>query len=157
MKIRARDIMVRDFDSIDEDAPAEQAITRIVAGKVRETGYKTVSLMVTNDLQQLVGVVTLFDILYHLRPSFLNMGIEGGGFAWEGQMEPAIRELKGKKVKNIMSHGVVTANPDEHIMAIIDRMVKNRYRRLPVVENGLLVGIVYIADVFYHLFSRNVT
>jgi CBS domain-containing protein len=39
-------------------------------------------------------------------------------------------------------------------MAIIDRMVKNKYRRLPVVDNGRLVGIVYIADIFHYLFSR---
>ncbi|MFZ5562639.1 MAG: CBS domain-containing protein, partial [Thermodesulfobacteriota bacterium] len=70
MADRARDIMVRDFDSINENAPVEQAIAKILGGKLRTTGYKTVSLMVTNDMQQLVGVVTLFDVLYHLRPSF---------------------------------------------------------------------------------------
>lgn len=154
MADRARDIMVRDFDSINENAPVEQAIAKILGGKLRTTGYKTVSLMVTNDMQQLVGVVTLFDVLYHLRPSFLNCGIDGAYVSWEGLLEPAIQELKGKQVKNIMSRGAVTADPDEHVMAIIDRMVKNKYRRLPVVENGKLVGIVYVTDVFYHLFKR---
>lgn len=156
MKDRAKDIMVRDFDSINENAPAEQAITKILNGKLRQTGYKTVSLMVINDMQQLVGVVTLFDILYHLRPTFLNLGIDGSFVSWEGMLEPAIRELKGKQVGNIMSRGVVTADPGEHVMAVVDRMVKNRYRRLPVVENGKLVGIVYIADVFHYLFNRDV-
>jgi CBS domain-containing protein len=146
--------MVRDFDSINENAPVEQAITKILEGKLRKTGYKTVSLMVTNDMQQLVGVVTLFDVLYHLRPTFLNCGIDGSYVSWEGMLEPAIRELKGKQVKNIMSRGAVTASPDDHVMAIIDRMVKNKYRRLPVVENGRLVGIVYVTDVFYHLFQK---
>jgi CBS-domain-containing membrane protein len=157
MKDRTRDIMVRDFDSINENAPADQAITKILQGKLRTTGYKTVSLMVVNDLQQLVGVVTLFDILYHLRPTFLNFGIDGSFVSWEGMLEPAIRELKGKQVKNIMSRGVVTADPDDHVMVIIDRMVKNRYRRLPVVENGKLVGIVYVADVFHYLFNQKMS
>ena len=53
-----------------------------------------------------------------------------------------------------MSRGAVTASPDDHVMAIIDRMVKNKYRRLPVVENGRLMGIVYVADVFFHLFKK---
>jgi CBS-domain-containing membrane protein len=150
----ARDIMVRDFDSIHEDAPADQAIAKILNGKTRKTGYKTISLMVVNDMKQLVGVVTLFDILYHLRPAFLNYGIDGSEVSWEGMLEPAMRELKQKKVKNIMSQGVVSASPDEHFMVIIDRMVKNRYRRLPVVENGRLAGVVYIADVFQNLFRQ---
>jgi len=30
-------------------------------------------------------------------------------------------------------------------------MVKEKSRRLPVVENGKLIGIVYLAEVFGHL------
>ena len=150
----ASDIMVRDFDSIDENALAAEAISKIFSGKLRRTGYKTVSLMVTDEMHQLVGVITMFDILYHLRPTFLNYGIDGNAVSWEGLMEPAIRELKDKHVRQIMSRDIVTADPDDHVMAILDRMVKNKYRRLPVVKNGRLVGVVYIADVFYHLFNR---
>lgn len=150
----AKDIMVREFDSIHEEAPADQAIAKILNGETRKSGFKTISLMVVNDMNQLVGVVTLFDILYHLRPTFLNYGIDGSELSWEGLLEPAVRELKGRKVKEIMSHGVVTASPDEHFMVIIDRMVKNKYRRLPVVDNGKLVGVVYVADVFFNLFKQ---
>ena len=53
-----------------------------------------------------------------------------------------------------MSRDVVTADPDDHVMAILDRMVKHKYRRLPVVKNGRLVGVVYIGDVFYYIFNR---
>ena len=70
----ANDIMVRDFDSIDENALVGEAVKKIFAGKLRRTGYKTVSLMVTDEMHQLVGVVTMFDILYHLRPTFLKYG-----------------------------------------------------------------------------------
>ncbi len=150
----ASDIMVRDFDSIDENAPVVEAITKIMAGKLRQTGYKTVSLMVINELGQLVGVITMFDILYHLRPGFLNYDLGGNAVPWEGLFEPAQRELKGKRVKQIMSQGVVTANPDDHVMALLDRMVKNKYRRLPVVKNGRLEGVVYIGDIFHYLFNR---
>ncbi len=153
MSDTARDVMVRDFDSIHEETPAEEAITKIVYGRLRESGYKTVSLMVVDDMGQLVGVVTLFDILYHLRPTFLNFGVDGADVSWEGMLEPAIQDLKGKKVRDIMSYGVVSASPEDHVMVIIDRMVKNKYRRLPVVEDGRLVGVVYVADVFCHLFK----
>ena len=64
------------------------------------------------------------------------------------------KRYHGKQVRSIMSRGAVTASPDDHVMAIIDRMVKNKYRRLPVVENGRLMGIVYVADVFFHLFKK---
>lgn len=140
----ASDLMVRDFDSIDENASAEEAIKKILSGKLRQTGYKTVSLMVTNGLEQLVGVITMFDILY----------LGGNAVPWEDLFEPALRELKRKQVKQIMSQDVVTANPDDHVMALLDRMVKNKYRRLPVIKNGQLAGVVYIGDIFHYLFNR---
>jgi len=36
-------------------------------------------------------------------------------------------------------------------MVVIDRMVKSKIRRLPVVEEEKILGIVYLSDVFYHV------
>jgi CBS domain-containing protein len=154
MTMRARDVMVTEFDKIHAEESARLAIEMILNGKVRESGHKTVSLVVVDEFSELAGVVTMFDILYHLRPDFLNYGYSGDYISWEGQLRPFIEALKKKKVKQIMSPEVMGASPDEHLMTILDRMVKNKYRRLPVIENNKPIGIVYIADVFHHLFSN---
>ena len=86
MTVYARDIMVTSFDKIDENAPIEKAIQMISNGKVKKTGHKTVSLLVTDYYDNLVGVITMFDILYHLRPAFLNHGIDGDQSPWRGQL-----------------------------------------------------------------------
>lgn len=39
-------------------------------------------------------------------------------------------------------------------MVILDRMVKNHYQRIPVLENGKLIGIAYLSDIYSFLFSR---
>ena len=96
----------------------------------------------------------MFDILYHLRPSVLNFGIPGEELEWEGQLQSLVDRFSGWKVDHIMSHKVVGAAPEDHIMVLLDRMVKNRYRRLPILKNSQLIGIVYISDVFHHRFSR---
>lgn len=153
MTLCAKDIMVTTFDKIHVDAPVEYAINMILNGKVRKSGHKTVSLMVLDDFQRLAGVITMFDILYHLRPSFLNYGINANEISWEGQILKCIKELKEKKVYQVMSRIVVSASPDEHLMAILDRMVKNKYRRLPILENDKPIGIVYISDIYYKMFS----
>ena len=153
MTLHAKDIMVKDFDTIHMDAPIEDAMRVILDGKLRKTGHKTVSLMVVDDVKRLRGVITMFDILYHLRPDFLNAGINGEDLPWEGQLKILVKKFKGKKVRQIMSPHVVGASPDEHVMVVLDHMVKNKYRRLPVLENGKLLGVVYISDVYYALFS----
>lgn len=154
MTLLARDIMEKEFDKIHASAPASKAIEMILNGKVRATGHKTISLIVVDGSSELAGVVTMFDILYHLRPSFLNRGISGEDLSWKGQIKDLIQELEKKKVKQIMSTNVVGAAPDEHLMVLLDRMVKNRYRRLPVLENQRPIGIVYISDVYFHLFTK---
>lgn len=154
LMIQVKDIMVQKFDTINEDSPIEQAIEMILNGKVRETGHKTVSLLVVNDFNQLVGVITMFDILYHFRPDFLNFGFDGDELDWKGQMKNLVTRLKEKKVKQVMSKHVLGADKQEHLMVVIDRMVKNKFRRLPVLENGKPVGVVYISDIYAHLFTN---
>ncbi len=154
MTLYAKDIMVSNFDTIHMEAPAEEAIHQISNGIVRETGYRTISLMVIDDFNKLSGVVTMFDILYHLRPDFLNFGIDGEELKWEGQLKPLVDIFQGKKVHHIMTRNIVGASMNDHIMILLDRMVKNKYRRLPVLNNDQPVGIVYISDIYHHLFSQ---
>ena len=155
MTLYAKDIMVSNFDTIHMDAPIEEAIIKISKGKVRETGYKTISLMVVDDINKLCGVVSMFDILYHLRPDFLNFGIDGEELQWEGQIKTLIDKFKDKKVHHIMSRNIIGADMDDHIMIILDRMVKKKYRRLPVLKNDKLIGIVYLSDIYHRLFSNS--
>ncbi len=153
MTLLAKDIMVTEFDKVHEHAPAGEAINKILHGRIRASGYKSASLLVVNASQRLAGVVTIFDILYHLRPDFLNYGIRGEEISWRGQLKAFIKKLEEKKVEHIMSRNVVFASPDEHIMVLLDRMVKNKYRRLPVATDGKPMGIVYLEDIYFHLFK----
>ena len=50
-----------------------------------------------------------------------------------------------------MSSPVITVRPRDDLMVVIDRMVKSKIRRLPVVEEEKILGIVYLSDVFYHV------
>lgn len=154
MTLCARDIMVQDFETIHPNVPVEDAIRRISNGEVRDTGYKTVSLMVVDEMQRLCGVVTMFDLLYHLRPDFLNLDIDSRQLKWEGQLDFLIDTLQGKLVRQIMTSDVAGVSPNDHIIVLLDQMVRNRYQRMPVLNNERIVGVVYLADVYHHLFTR---
>lgn len=153
MKTYVKDIMVTQFNTIDSDASIEQANQMIINGKIRETGHKTISLMVLDNAKMFVGIITMADILYHLRPDYLNYGMKSEEIAWTEQFDLALKSIKEKKVSQIMSTNIVGASVDEHLMVILDRMVKNKYRRLPVLDNGRPIGIVYISDIYYNFFS----
>lgn len=48
---------------------------------------------------------------------------------------------------DIMTRGVVTATPDVKVDDAAKRMGRGQVRRLPVVENGKLVGMLSLADM----------
>ena len=152
MTLFAKDIMVTSFDKINQEALIEEASRMILNGRVRETGHKTISLIVVDDYDHLVGIVSMFDILYHLRPAFLNFGIDGDELQWDGQISKLAQELKDKKVSQIMSQHVIGASIDEHLIVVLDRMIKNKFRRLPVLENNKPIGVIYLSDIYNKVF-----
>lgn len=60
--------------------------------------------------------------------------------------------LKGLRSKNVkvgemMTRDVATIAPSERISAVMNTMTRRRFRHLPVLDNGQLVGIITIGDV----------
>jgi CBS domain-containing protein len=53
-------------------------------------------------------------------------------------------------VANIMTKDVTTTEPRESIDHVMSLMTAGRFRHVPVVENGRLVGIVSIGDAVKH-------
>jgi CBS domain-containing protein len=63
------------------------------------------------------------------------------------------RDLSVSKVKvaDIMSKIMTTADPDTPIEVAIQRMTNHRIRRLPIMEDGKIVGIITVTDLAKHL------
>ena len=61
---------------------------------------------------------------------------------------------KKTPVKDIMSTTVTKVNPDQHVEECLAVMTDKRFRHLPVVENGKLVGIVSIGDLVKEIISE---
>ncbi|MFQ5999587.1 MAG: CBS domain-containing protein [Candidatus Bathyarchaeia archaeon] len=55
--------------------------------------------------------------------------------------------ISGAKVADLMSKKVVTVTPKTSIFEAEKKMIKNGFRRLPIVLEGKLVGIVTVMDV----------
>ena len=56
-------------------------------------------------------------------------------------------EALTKPASQCMTAKVVTCRPEDTINDVMQKMTSGRFRHLPVVENGALVGIVSIGDV----------
>ena len=64
------------------------------------------------------------------------------------------REVGSIASSEIMVREVITAAPDTDILRLASLMAVNKIRRIPIVEEGRLVGIVSQGDVYRAIFER---
>jgi len=58
-------------------------------------------------------------------------------------------------LSEVMSSPIIWAEPDVPIETAVQRMFNNKIRRLPILENGNLVGIVTVSDLVKHLRTKS--
>jgi CBS domain-containing protein len=96
----------------------------VVADLVR---HRVGALVVSPDQLQIEGIVSERDIVTRL--SEFRLG------------------LLEEKVTSIMSTDVQVCTPTDDVESIMNLMTEQRIRHVPVVEGGLLCGIISIGDV----------
>jgi CBS domain-containing protein len=118
-----RDIMIKDLLTISENETALKA-----AQVMTEKGISSL-IVLAND--QPIGIVTERDFIKKI----------------------CVKELKvsSVRVRDMMSRIRTSASPDTPIDVAVQRMVNNRIRRLPIIENGKVVGIITVTDLAKHL------
>lgn len=57
------------------------------------------------------------------------------------------RDAGTLKVSDICSHGAVSVSPSQNVSEAINLMATEQVRRLPVVDNGHIVGMLSFADI----------
>jgi CBS domain-containing protein len=61
------------------------------------------------------------------------------------------------KISDVMSKPLITISPEASLKEAARTMVSNRIRRLPVVEQHKLVGIIAVSDFARHLSKKTLT
>lgn len=93
------------------------------------------AVIALDDAGQLVGIISERDVVRQLNHQ---------------------EELLSQPVKSIMTAEVVTCVPQDDLMSVASIMTERRFRHMPVMEKGELLGMISIGDVlkaqrdYYH-------
>lgn len=101
---------------------------------------------------RLIGMVTLRDVLLPLYPNYgdyIHDNVRSRDFV---EMEEGYPEVLGGKVEEIMSHNPLTVAPHDPVLEAASYMGLKNFRRIPVVDKGILVGMLSIGDINRGLF-----
>jgi CBS domain-containing protein len=124
--VKAKDIMSTTVTTVHEYANVMEVIKLLVEHNV--TG-----LPVVDDSGRLLGMVTEKDILMLLL------------------YDP---DVKGKTVTDLMTTEITHFDEDENLMTIFESLVKSNFRRVPILSEGRLVGIVSRRDIIKFLSAK---
>jgi CBS domain-containing protein len=129
-----------------------------VADAARILRENKISGMPVLDGEKLVGVVSESDLL-----KLLSQEEEGGSLwlpspfeifevpfrdllRWE-RLHASMEDISKKKVSEVMSSDILEMEPDDAVEDAAAIMTRHQINRLPVVEDGKLVGIVTRGDI----------
>jgi CBS domain-containing protein len=134
--MRASDVMISPVITVKPSTAVEE-VARLFLEK------KITAAPVVDDAGKLVGIVSEGDLLHRVeagterhRSWWLQAFVEDDTLAAE------YVKAHGRKVSDVMTRNVIAAAPDTPLHEIATSMERNGVKRLPVLENGQLVGIV---------------
>jgi len=153
MPTTAADVMNTAFQTLDVDMPMTEAVTRFRPDGADEQ-RRVFGIMVTDSDQRLAGMLSMYDVLLFLRPKHIHIWGAMDDIDVDGVVANALERLRILRVGDLMTPEVITIAPTAHVMMVLDLMIKKHIRRLPVVKDEHILGIVYISDLFYHLMQR---
>jgi len=124
--------------------------------RIMETGHRSVLIMDAQGRMQ--GILTIIDLLRELMPHYLFVpkpsladAVQYSPMFWKGMFSRNVAELGRKKIMEIMSPAPLTIEYDANLMEAAYAMMKENARRLAVVQNGEVVGIIREQDLFFEI------
>ncbi len=145
--MQVRDVMTRHVISIASDETVLRAAELMLQNRIS-------GLPVVDAAGSLVGVVTEGDFLrrgeigtQRRRPQWLEFLVGPGRLAAD------YVHASGRRVQEVMSSDPLTVSEDDSLETVVELMERRHVKRLPVLRDGKMVGIVSRANLMHALAS----
>ena len=146
--MRAADVMVTKVITVTPDASVQEVARMLLDARIS-------GMPVVGSGGKLVGIVSEGDLLHRVETGTVRRR------SWwlallmgkEVLADEFVKE-HGRKVRDVMTRDVVTVSPDTPLATIANLLEKNAIKRVPVVTDGKVVGIVSRANLLQALASR---
>lgn len=119
--------------------------------------FRFPGLPVVEDEDRLVGIIAEKDVLHCLFPKLEHLMEEGIANVDLDREMGRYKEVLAQQVSDLMTRNPITVTPDMHILRAATVMVRHRFRRIPVAEQGKLVGMLSLGDVHKAIYHATVT
>ena len=141
-----RDIMIAKVISIPEETSFAKIVHIMLDTRVS-------GLPVLDDNEKIVGIVSEKDLLHQLFPTQDEFYKDINYYKDYTNIELEASKIRDLRAKDIMTKDVITVSPDSHVLVACSLVAIHGIRRIPVVENEDLIGIVSTSRLYKHYLS----
>lgn len=152
MKVTAKDLMTTPSAMLTPELYLPKAFEAFQKAFALEG--EVFGLMVVDEKEHLVGVLSMYDIFLLFLPKNIQIWWAMEEIDLEVLTDKLYQKVKSVKVADVMTENPVSITPETPLLPILDIIVKKQIRRIPVVEGDTIVGLVYACNVFYHLIDQ---
>ena len=155
--LRVRDVMTTQVITLKETDTVRQATVLFALHNISGAP------VVDND-RHLIGIVSETDILGLVMKHQKELNIDHPSlYMFSSPMDDATNDEDIKKanetisktlVKDVMTRTVLTTTPDAKIADVVEEMIKLTVNRVPVLEKGILVGIISRGDIIFSIYKK---
>ncbi len=153
-KVREIMVPVTAYPRVHEDASLHEVVDLLRESAPPEKGawHGYQSVLVYDRRGALVGLLTLRGLLKLVRLRHLDRDLRVLGASWGAYYWQWYRETRGLRVRDIMRPvRAVTVRADDTVLRAALIMLWRHFNSLPVVDDGIVVGMVRLLDVFWVL------
>ncbi len=159
-KLKVRDLMTTEVLTLRPDDTIKKAAIRLALDNVS-------GAPIVDEKNPLLGFVSENDILntimkYQIKLDKNNSGDRLLDYSMDSlldnddDLKKASEEISNIEMSSIMVRSVMTTSPDAPIMEVLMTMLRLGINRIPVLEKGVLVGIISRGDIIFALYKKKV-
>ncbi|HER23783.1 MAG TPA: CBS domain-containing protein [Candidatus Atribacteria bacterium] len=146
--MKIKDIMIRDVTSALATCKLKDLIEIL-------SRHKISGIPVVNQNQELIGFISLHDIISATLPNYLGIINSNSILSEFIQLSKSLKEFSDHPIEEFMRKNVVTVDEDDNEVLAADLLIRNKIPRLPVLRKGKLAGIVTLTDICRVLMKNN--
>lgn len=160
MQLRVRDLMTTQVITVRPTDTVRQAVIKMAVDNV--TGAPVV-----DNRNHILGIISQNDILKlilryqeklskeYSEPHFL-LSVPMDGENPDEAVTAANKAISELTVAEIMTRSILSTTPDAEIVEALKAMMTLNVNRLPVLEQGVLVGTISRSDIIFYIYKKKV-
>ena len=159
-KLKVRDLMTTDVVTLQPTDTVKKAAIKFAVDNIS-------GAPVVDNRNHLLGILSendILNLLYRYQVSLdknregsvmLNNPLDSDNLA-DDQLKTISEEISNLEISNIMVRTVLTTGPDATLMEVLKSMMEMDVNRVPVIEKGVVLGVISRADIIFALYKKKV-